>query len=150
MKMTNGFMLPLGSVTGGGSGTSASSFSDGFTGFIPAMVEAGYRFNPNLMVGAFFQFALGIAKDCGAGLSCSGNDLTVGLEAHYHFAPQEKADPWAGVGVGYEWLPISISQGGSSLGAPSICSARDRPGWPARSGRSTGPRVTCGPSWPAR
>ena len=66
----------------------------------------------------FFQFGLGLlsSKACDPGASCTGNEIAAGLQAHYHFAPQEKADPWAGLGVGYEWANFSQSGSTSSNG----------------------------------
>ena len=106
-----GFTLPFGSVLGDNGG-GASSFSDTFTGFIPFELEAGYRINPNIMVGAFLQYGIGLPKNCATGASCSGHDISFGIQGHYHFAPKEQIDPWGGVGIGYEIL--GLSQSGST------------------------------------
>jgi len=109
-----GFILPFGQIYGTGTGSSGIAFGDSVTGFVPVMLEAGWRFNPNVMVGLYGQYAFGIAKNCEAS-SCSVSDFTVGVQAHYHFAPQEAVDPWGGVGFGYEWLPLSVTSGSSVL-----------------------------------
>ena len=108
-----GFTLPFGNVYGNGASSSGLAFSDSITGFIPVMLEAGYRFNPNVMVGAFGQYGFAIVKDCGA-TSCSAANISVGVQAHYHFAPVDSVDPWVGLGIGYEWLPLTFSQNGAS------------------------------------
>lgn len=113
LALRTGYTLPFGNAAAN------APLSDLFSGIIPFQVDAGWRFTPNVMVGAFFQFGLGLlsSKACDAGASCSGNDLVAGVQAHYHFAPQEKADPWAGLGVGYEWANFSQSgNNGSSNG----------------------------------
>lgn len=111
LALRTGFARPFGKIAD----DSTASISDAFTGFLPIWLEGGYRFNPNLFVGAFFQYALGLAKNCDPGFSCSGSDLRFGVEAHFHLLPSQKVDPWAGVGVGYEWLNIRESRGSLNI-----------------------------------
>jgi hypothetical protein len=111
--LRTGFMLPFGKTADRPQG----SLSDSFTGFLPIWIEGGYRFNPNLFVGAFFQYAFAFTKNCDPGFDCSGSDLRVGAEGHYHFMPGRMADPWLGLGVGYEWLRASESRGSLSIDA---------------------------------
>lgn len=111
-----GFVLPFGQIYGSGTNSAGLGFGDSVTGFVPIMLEAGFRFNPNVMVGIFGQYAFGIAKNCD-GAACSLSDFTAGIQAHYHFAPQEALDPWVGLGVGYEWLPLSVTTGSFSQDA---------------------------------
>jgi hypothetical protein len=104
----------------GGSGADLGNVVDGQ---LPFWLDAGYRVSPELYVGGFLQFAvifphgnsLGVA--CGQnGVSCGGNDIHAGIDLHYHFLPKTSFDPWAGVGVGYEWLNWSASAAGQSAG----------------------------------
>jgi len=120
-----GYGIPLGSITGAPSGATAPAMSDYLSGMIPIQVDAGYRFNPNMMVGAFFQYGIGMLNTssgkplagCSAsGVSCSGNDLAFGAQFHYHLMPDQTIDPWGGIGVGYEILNVSESAGGQSGG----------------------------------
>jgi hypothetical protein len=117
-----GYGIPLGDAAGGNPSTSLSNV---FSGMIPIQIDAGYRFTPNMMVGAFFQYGIAsIASGGGtgtfgaacsqSGVSCSGSDMTFGAQFHYHLMPDQTIDPWAGIGVGYELANVSVSQGGQS------------------------------------
>jgi outer membrane protein W len=80
---------------------------------IPIWVDAGFRFNPNLYVGAFFQYGIGfVNKDknpqCEQ-ISCSVSDIAFGANVHYHISPAASFDPWVGAGVGYEMLGLKSS-----------------------------------------
>jgi hypothetical protein len=92
-----------------------SSLSDTISWSAPLQVDAGARVGP-AFVGGYFSYAfgkLGSNIDCGS-LSCSASDVRVGFEVLWHFAPGAKVDPWAGLGVGYEWLTVSASASGGS------------------------------------
>ena len=39
----------------------------------------------------------------------SANNVRFGFEVLWHLAPDRPVDPWVGLGVGYEWLNLSIS-----------------------------------------
>jgi hypothetical protein len=73
---------------------------------IPLWADLGYRIHPNWYVGAFFQYGIGQGfegcKYFSTPPNCSGNNLRFGVNAHYHFTPNRKLDPWAGIGAGYE------------------------------------------------
>ncbi len=114
LAVRTGFVLPFGNIVGTSNNGTATTFSDSFTGFIPFVLEAGWRFTPHLMVGANFQFGYGLVKGCDQG-SCSGNEVSLGVEVLYHFAPLETFDPWVGVGSGYEWLNVSGTSNGTTV-----------------------------------
>jgi hypothetical protein len=83
--------------------TAQSSIIDGMW---PFWVDIGYRFNPKLYLGGYFQFAPGTApSDC---QGCSANVIRFGINLHYHFFPGDDYDPWVGIGVGYEILNLSL------------------------------------------
>src|SRR5205807_1252970 len=96
LAVRGGFVLPLGGIT------QDNSYGDYFTGFVPLRAEVGYRIDRNWMLGGFFQYAFGLPKNCPQGISCAGNVLAAGLQAHYHFVVREDIDPWVGLGFGYE------------------------------------------------
>jgi opacity protein-like surface antigen len=98
-----GFGLPLGSTQKG------SELSDGTSGQIPLWIDAGYRITPNIYVGAYGQLGHVLLKDagCANATDCGAQSYRIGANAHYHFMPSQKFDPWAGVGIGYEWLHAS-------------------------------------------
>jgi hypothetical protein len=102
-------------------GASGDDLGNIFSGQIPIWIDAGYRATPHLYGGAFFQYGVAFLADkltsvamCNNGMSCSGNDILVGVDFHYHFSPQETFDPWIGAGIGYEWLNVNLSQGSAS------------------------------------
>jgi hypothetical protein len=101
-----GYGIPLGSVAENG------DLSDAVGGQVPLILDVGYRVIPNLFLGLYAQYGFAWVGDtfdeaCDLpGASCSAHDIRLGIEAHYHFKPREKLDPWIGLGVGYEWLNI--------------------------------------------
>lgn len=82
------------------------ALSDGISGEIPIWLDAGYRFNPSLYLGAYFQYAPAFPKDCSG---CSASNTRLGANLLYHFSPGAGFDPWAGIGFGYEWLNLGVS-----------------------------------------
>jgi hypothetical protein len=115
-----GFGYPVGNE-GAVAGSNNTSLHDDISGMIPIWIDAGFRANPNVYVGVFFQYAFAFVNnnqnpDCAqSGVSCSAKDLRLGLDAHYHFSPGESLDPWVGVGAGYEWLALDESSGALSV-----------------------------------
>ena len=121
LGVRTGYSIPIGNAVGSSGGGSSSSLSDLYNGVVPIWIDAGYRFNPHWYVGAFFQYGIGLVNkgssglNCGSGVSCSGSDMQLGLDVHYHFTPRMAFDPWIGLGTGYEIAGVSASQGGQSL-----------------------------------
>jgi opacity protein-like surface antigen len=109
--MRLGYALPMGSAS------KDNSIRDGISGAIPIVLEAGYRFTPNITAGALFQYALAQTKNCDAGASCSASVVRLGIEGLYNFRMGTTLDPWVGLGIGYEWLNVSESAGGQSQDA---------------------------------
>lgn len=117
-----GFGYPLGNE-GAVAGANNASLHDDVSGMIPIWLDAGFRANPNVYVGIFFQYGFTFVNnnqnpDCAqSGVSCSAKDLRLGINVHYHFSPGESFDPWVGVGAGYEWLALDASVGTVSASA---------------------------------
>jgi hypothetical protein len=93
-----------------------TSLNDTFSGAIPLVLEAGYRFTRNISAGALFQYAFGQIKGSAAagfcndnGVSCSGSVMRVGIEGIYNLRLDTPLDPWVGLGIGYEWGSLSGS-----------------------------------------
>ena len=103
-----GVGLPLGSAF------HDTSLNDTVAADIPIQIDFGVRPDPHLFVGVYGQYAL-LAPAAGVcdGASCSGRDVRLGIEALYHFRPLRRLDPWAGVGVGYEWMHTGASRDGA-------------------------------------
>jgi len=121
-----GYGLPAGHEGETATDVSNASVSSDVSGIVPIIVDAGYRFVPNFYLGLSFQYAPGFVNSdqnpgCSqSGVSCSATDLRLGLNAHYHFAPGQSFDPWLGLGIGYEWMLISVDTGlGSADGTVS-------------------------------
>ncbi len=120
LGVRTGYALPMGQATG----TSGDNLSNTVDGQLPFWLDVGYRLSPELYIGGFLQFAVifphsGSSQSitCGQnGVSCGGNDIHAGIDLHYHFLPNTSFDPWAGVGIGYEWMNLNASQGGASAG----------------------------------
>jgi hypothetical protein len=125
LGLRTGYALPFGDVYGAANGNPALSLSDQTTGVLPIWIDAGYRFSPNIYLGAFFQYGVAFINSSkafnggcsGSGTSCSGSDVLVGVDLHYHLLPDKTLDPWGGVGAGYEIGSESQSANGTSSGA---------------------------------
>src|SRR5215831_10105323 len=110
-----GYAFPFGAVDGDNN----DSLSNFFSGAVPLILEAGYRFQSAVTVGLTFQYAFAQVKNatgCGTtGVSCSGSIIRLGLEGLYHFQVGSSLVPWVGLGTGYEWMNVDLSgQGGAS------------------------------------
>ena len=115
-----GYAIPFGDVTGDANAGLASTFS----GAIPFVLEGGYRLNEQFTVGALFQYGVAQIKSdfCGNGFSCSGSIIRFGFEGLYHFPNPGLFAPWAGAGIGYEWMNVDFSGlgGSASAGASGV------------------------------
>jgi len=110
-----GFGLPFGNEGRIGGAAVDAKLSDDVSGMIPLWLDAGYRIDPHLYVGLFFQYAFALINtdmnpECNqSGNSCSASDIRLGVNLHYHFAPGRSFNPWVGLGAGYEWLLLSVT-----------------------------------------
>lgn len=82
-------------------------------GQIPVGVDLGVRVARPLIVGVYGQVGTVLTRSsndwtsvCPAAADCSGTDVQAGVQAHYHFAPGQRLDPWLGMGIGYEWYTL--------------------------------------------
>lgn len=109
-----GFGAPLGRTSQG------NDLSSAFSGSIPLQIDAGWRFNPNLYAGLYFQYGAAqinseLRQACDAdGVSCSSSDLRFGFDLVYAFLPRGRFAPWVGVGAGLETAKLNVAQAGSS------------------------------------
>lgn len=113
------YSIPLGSLTG----AENDALSNTVSGRLPFGIDVGYRINRALYVGGFLQYAaLFVANNsttgCGQnGVSCSGSDFQLGIQAAYHPLQTGALDPWLGLGVGYEMANVDITKGSTSASA---------------------------------
>jgi hypothetical protein len=99
-----GYALPMGEAASGG------DLDDGVGWGIPLRLDGLYRLNARHALGASFTYGYArVTERYCAGQSCAGRLYRVGVTATTHFAARVGRSfvPWAGVGVGYEWLRIS-------------------------------------------
>jgi hypothetical protein len=110
-----GFGFPVGDLSGSTQSTQGSSVGNWVAWTVPIQIDAGARIGP-VFVGGFGSYAFGKAGSALENASTrSAGDVRVGFEVLWHFAPEGKVDPWAGLGVGYEWLTLNATVG--TLGA---------------------------------
>jgi hypothetical protein len=81
------------------------------SGGIPLWIDVGYRFTPKLYAGLYGSYGLLFTGTCGAGNDCSQHGVRVGGNLQFHLTPDARFDPWFGIGIGYEWLTYSESNG---------------------------------------
>jgi hypothetical protein len=91
----------------------ASQLSDSVEGAIPLWFDLGYRFNKNIQVGGYFQYAgaFGLSRvaNCSELGNCSSSSYRFGVEGIYTLIPDSSFGPWAGLGVGYEFLGTNVA-----------------------------------------
>ncbi|MGZ6070764.1 MAG: autotransporter outer membrane beta-barrel domain-containing protein [Myxococcaceae bacterium] len=76
---------------------------------LPLQLDAGARVGP-VFVGGYLSWAYGKPGSAFDGASArSASDVRFGFEVLWHFAPDRAVDPWAGLGVGYEWLNLNVT-----------------------------------------
>jgi hypothetical protein len=113
-----GIGVPLGNVDGLTVDTLGATVGLLF----PLWLDMGVRIARRLYVGPYFAVGLGTTGDAiNAGntycQSCYILDTRLGLNVHYHLRPNAEADPWFGLGSGYEWLQITTMARGASSSA---------------------------------
>lgn len=119
LGLRSGYSIPFGDIAGG---NPSHALSDGVSGMVPIWIDAGYKLNPNMYIGANFQYGIAFVNtdkfgECKmSGISCSANDVMFGVDFHYHLMPDQTIDPWAGIGIGYEILSVNESIMGQSFG----------------------------------
>jgi hypothetical protein len=103
-----GLAIPAGSIQ---DGTSLDSYAGSA---VPLVLEAGWRIDPSLFVGARFLYAFPQLKNpmgsCNNGVTCDGFDMHLGVEGIYRFLADRTFAPWAGLGFGYEWASEDINR----------------------------------------
>ena len=111
-----GYALPTGDVLEFGGSDFYGPMSNIWSGAIPIEVAGRYRFSPRFSAGVYFQYnpAMIASRLCANGMSCSGHDMRVGVEAVYGFLPEGFLNPWVSVGTGWQWTHFSIATAADS------------------------------------
>jgi hypothetical protein len=84
---------------------------------IPIQLDALYKVNKDIGVGAYFSYGVGQVDYAGCDAAdCSGSVMRFGVQGHYT-VNQLKLPlvPWAGVGFGYEIAKDTIDDAGGKL-----------------------------------
>ncbi len=132
----------LGVRVGYGVGTgvvySGLPVSDASHGALPVILDAGWRFIPQLYLGLYGQAAPVFTRNnpvsCPGDASCPAQDWRFGVEADVHVAPHALLDPYFGIGTCYEILhthltvPISAPTPNGPVPANATAGIVDR-GW---------------------
>jgi hypothetical protein len=118
LSLNAGFGLPLGNATGGNNST---SMSDAINFAIPFGVQVGYRIAGVVFVGGTFTYgpfgspSTSSIPACGqSGVSCHSSFVRAGFSVQWHPLGSRGTDPYLGIGLGYEWLNVSVSENGAS------------------------------------
>ncbi len=100
--------VPIGSVE------QDVNLNDQFKGALPLWADVGYRINKNVFAGAYFQYAFAFLADQAKASfpGGTGSDLRLGVQGIYSFLPDAQLNPWAGLGVGYEWANLKATING--------------------------------------
>jgi hypothetical protein len=123
LALRTGFAVPFGSYarvrrTATFSDTDVNRLGDDTHGVVPLWFDVGYRFSPQLMAGVYFMYGLVLPKrapegdplggGCPEGADCFANGIRFGVQAQYSFAPGSFANPWLGLGLGYERISSEL------------------------------------------
>ena len=107
-----GYAHPLGGVEGGDD----SDLKDFVSGQIfPIWADIGYRINPTVFIAGYFSYGIGGPGDvvgdwCDLGnADCLAVSSRLGVQAQFHLLPEGSADPWLGVGTGFESTGVTFS-----------------------------------------
>ncbi len=117
-----GVMFPGGRATGKAGDTLAARYSWA----VPFMFDVGFKPTEHLFFGTYFGLAWGAEgsyvpiegacldddDDLVNDVSCNSITLRWGLEAQYHFSPDQRWNPWVGYGFGLEATDQSIDERG--------------------------------------
>jgi hypothetical protein len=121
--LRTGYGVPLGKLTGAEDlAGDEDELSEGIAGIIPFWIDAGFRIDPNLFVGGYFQYAPGfigstLDRPCDIdSVDCTTSSMRVGAQIHFHVAPTSPANPWIGYGLGYEWYRFKAEGPGGEIG----------------------------------
>jgi hypothetical protein len=111
-----GVGIPIGNAVGDTTRSpGGTSLGDLVAWSIPLQLELGARVGP-AFVGGYVSYAFGKAGSAlEAGTSRSASNVRFGFEILWHLGPDRPVDPWLGLGVGYEWLNLSVGGPGGSV-----------------------------------
>jgi outer membrane protein W len=95
-------------------GNNSPTLTDVAHGGGEIQLNVGYRIDPHWLVGVY---GTGSKYTLGSGTP-DGSDVwsaTAGVQANYHFLPDQEWDPWVGLGTGWRGHWISKPSGGTDI-----------------------------------
>jgi hypothetical protein len=116
IALSVGYGIPMGSVSG------SQKMTDLYSGALPLQLDVGWRFNPNLYLGAFFQYSFAFisskqsaACTVNGWTSCTGSNIQFGAVFVYTFLPYATFAPYVRLGLGWEIATLSYSGSNQSI-----------------------------------
>ena len=116
LSLNAGFALPLGYAV------SAVQESDVINFSVPFGIALGYRIAGVVFVGLDFTYApfgspstTSISACAVSGTSCHSTTFRAGFTVQWHPLGSRGLDPYIGVGAGYEWLTVDVSNGSTDV-----------------------------------
>ncbi|MEI6224024.1 MAG: hypothetical protein WCS72_04685 [Deltaproteobacteria bacterium] len=111
-----GYAIPTGDLMAFGGSDYYGPMKYTWSGAVPIEVAGRYRFSPSFSAGVYYQYAPAFiaTRFCASGMTCSGYDMRVGVEAVYAFLPERAWNPWVSVGTGWEWTHFSVATADAS------------------------------------
>ncbi len=118
MGLALGYGIPQGELAHG------DRLSGNVAGLVPLWIDFNYHPSPPLEVGIHALFGYGFGADidwttddvkteCASDtINCPTVDVRSGLHARYHVLPGNQYNPWVGVGLGVDFLIVSIEEKG--------------------------------------
>lgn len=109
-----GYAIGMGKLTD----VDGADMSEYIKGNVPMVLDLGYMVTPNIMVGLYGQYGIGLPAmdECDqSGIDCSASIIRLGLQGQYHVSPAKTLDPWFGLGIGYEWASLTMEGGGAKM-----------------------------------
>lgn len=109
--------LRIGFAPAMGDAMKDAPMSDGVKSQVPIQLDGMYRINRDFAAGLYFSYGfaqLG-SNVCPSGVSCSANDMRVGVQGTYTLSQTQFAlVPWVGAGLGWERGYAKAEAGGAS------------------------------------
>jgi hypothetical protein len=109
--------------------SSGRQITDGIQGAIPLILDVGGKPFDRFFVGGYLGFNPGLVGQqyralCSGDVSCSANNVRLGLEVQFHLFPASHYNPWIGAGFGIEATTIAVDSDVSSTDSTQTTATR--------------------------
>jgi len=88
-------------------GSGAGRLADFVANAVPLQLDAVYRLNTMIGLGAYAGYAPADTR-CAGSMTCGASSVRLGLQGQIRFLPASGLSPWVGVAGGYEWLSRTV------------------------------------------